>query len=737
MAERAAIDSFTDDVASQGASDVEGFDRDALSSFGPNAPASFGPNDPSGVDPNHPASFDPEAFESFDPDALESFDAPDWDAINADLLDAREDGAGEPLDDAVAGGARARARAARPTEPASAAIDGAPGVTPDHATASAAAPAAMAPRGALRPDAPEFALAQGFAAQVAVWARRAGAPDDAVAAAQHAARELSLAAADGEVFVSLEAVVAAPGWPGGPTAARARLLASRVVGVGRAGETPARLPEAGDVDSMAVDVPGTAQPTDRARTPGGEPATGHGVDPASDPTALFTPIPPLVLDDAGRLYLHRYWDLQQRLARRVAELSAQPMPFTEAQQALLRARIATLFADNRQRLPEGSTDWQRVAVALALTRGFTVVSGGPGTGKTTMVVSLLACLLEAQPDCRIALAAPTGKAAARMTEAVARGREAIAQRMAAADAAAPTPAQRSTPARTPRQPSSTRPGTTPTPPAPESFNSSAPQPAHPFTDRLALEARTVHRLLGADAQGRFRHHRANPLPVDVLVVDEASMLDLALAARLLEAVPRGARVVLLGDKDQLASVEAGAVFAGLSSDPSLTEACRAQVASLAGLAPADIVPPAAAPGPRADSTVWLTHTWRFDPASRIGQLARRIVHGDTQDLAEWLAQGERGSEVYWLRDTPDQRDAVAEAALEGYAEYLRCIRQGERDPRRLREVFDRFRVLCAVRDGRTGTRALNRLIAAQVAAAAHAAGEGGASAWTTGRAVMV
>jgi exodeoxyribonuclease V alpha subunit len=161
------------------------------------------------------------------------------------------------------------------------------------------------------------------------------------------------------------------------------------------------------------------------------------------------------------------------------------------------------------------------------------------------------------------------------------------------------------------------------------------------------------------------------------------------------------------------------------------------VASLAGLAPADIVPPAATPGPRADSTVWLTHTWRFDPTSRIGQLARRIVSGDTQDLAEWLAQGERGSEVYWLRDTPDQRDAVAEAALEGYAEYLRCIRQGERDPRRLREVFDRFRVLCAVRDGRTGTRALNRLIAAQVAAAAHAAGEGGASAWTTGRAVMV
>ncbi len=139
----------------------------------------------------------------------------------------------------------------------------------------------------------------------------------------------------------------------------------------------------------------------------------------------------------------------------------------------------------------------------------TIVSGGPGTGKTTTVVGVIACLVEMQPTLRIALAAPTGKAAQRMQEALHARASGLPPELAA---------------------------------------------------RLPQTSYTLHRLLGWLPGGRFRHHRDNPLPYELVVVDEASMIDVALAAHLLDALAPGARLVLLGDKDQLAAVEAGAVF---------------------------------------------------------------------------------------------------------------------------------------------------------------------------------
>ena len=192
---------------------------------------------------------------------------------------------------------------------------------------------------------------------------------------------------------------------------------------------------------------------------------------------------------------------------------------TEAQALLDR-----LFAASAKRLRD-RPDWQKIATALALLRPLTIISGGPGTGKTTTVVNVLACVLAGNPDCRIRLAAPTGKAAARMQEAIRK-------------AAAHLPAD--------------------------------------LRDRLPTESFTVHRLLGwLPGPDEFRHHADNPLPIDLLVVDEASMLDLALATKLLEAVPITARIILLGDKDQLAAVESGAVFSELSADPTLSDACIA------------------------------------------------------------------------------------------------------------------------------------------------------------------
>jgi exodeoxyribonuclease V alpha subunit len=213
---------------------------------------------------------------------------------------------------------------------------------------------------------------------------------------------------------------------------------------------------------------------------------------------------PLVVDADGRVYLRRYFEYERRLAQRLVALQRAPSRAVDAAtSALLRAAF-----------PHKDAEGQRLAAALALTRPLALISGGPGTGKTTTIVHVLACLIAQDPDVRIKLAAPTGKAAARMQQAI-------------RERAATLPDGQRT--------------------------------------RLPTEAFTVHRLLGArPGEPRFRHDAQHPLAIDVLVVDEASMLDLALAAKLVDAVPPGARIVLCGDKDQLAAVEAGAVFAELT-----------------------------------------------------------------------------------------------------------------------------------------------------------------------------
>jgi len=266
-----------------------------------------------------------------------------------------------------------------------------------------------------------------------------------------------------------------------------------------------------------------------------------------------------VLDDDDRLYLQRYFDYERRLARRLMQLAAPPA--RSVIDDTLCERLAALFAANAQRLGERA-DWQKIAVALAMSRRLTVVSGGPGTGKTTTVVNLLACLLEENPECRIRLAAPTGKAAARMLDAIRARAAALPPGIAA---------------------------------------------------RLPAESFTIHRLLGVTpASDEFRHRADNRLPIDVLVVDEASMLDLALATRLFEAVPDTARVILLGDKDQLAAVESGAVFSELSVDPTLSAACVDDLAALSRTPVAAIRPPAPVQASALrDAAVWFTQNFRF------------------------------------------------------------------------------------------------------------------------------
>ena len=348
---------------------------------------------------------------------------------------------------------------------------------------------------------------------------------------------------------------------------------------------------------------------------------------------------PLILDSDNRLYLHRYFDYERRLARRLMQAATAP-PRSVAPAA--RDLLQTLFP------PSTATevDWQKIAVAMALRNGLTVISGGPGTGKTTTVVNLLACLITQDPHSRIALAAPTGKAAARMTEAIRQRAEHL----------------------------------------PEALR-----------EKLPSESFTIHRLLGANSGlGKFTHHAGNPLPIDALIVDEASMLDLALATRLLEAVPASARIILLGDKDQLAAVESGAVFAELCADPTLSESCKRDLAALCALEPERIVTPAPVqPSALRDAAVWLTRNYRFAAGSGIGRLAQDINQGRAQEAMAWLERGDDPS-VQWLQPQVPPSQSLLAPILAGYQPYLDTVLRAATDIDAVTHAFGQFRTLLSL-----------------------------------------
>lgn len=362
---------------------------------------------------------------------------------------------------------------------------------------------------------------------------------------------------------------------------------------------------------------------------------------------------PLVLSGT-RLYLARYWHYERELAQGLrSRLASLPLDSDTALQGLNQ-----LFGAAQTSPPdEFGCDWQRVAAANALASRFCVISGGPGTGKTTTVAKLLVLLLSAEPELRIALAAPTGKAAARLREAIKRSLDAM------------------------------------------SFL------AEGLRSRLRdLPALTLHRLLGARwGSVNFRHDRQHPLPYDLVLVDEASMIDLALMTKLVWAVPPQARLILLGDKDQLASVEAGCVLGDLCALADGAAFGPERAALLAQLAPGNFRPAGSALD---DAVVLLRHSYRFAAGGGIGRLAREIQAGDSRAALGLLADESLTDIVCRPLPLPLQLpEQLGETLEQGFAAYLQAS-----DPASALLAWERFMVLAALRGGPYGVESLNALI---------------------------
>ena len=253
------------------------------------------------------------------------------------------------------------------------------------------------------------------------------------------------------------------------------------------------------------------------------------------------------------------------------------------------------------------------------------------------------------------------------------------------------------------------------------------------------EVYTLHRLLGVvPGLRRFRHNAGNPIPLDVLVVDEASMLDLALATRLLEALPDHARLIFLGDKDQLAAVEAGAVFHEIGSDPMLGPGCIERLARVTGLDVSGIQPPRVERhSPLQDCVVWLTESLRFQKDSEIARLASEINAGDAQAaIARFSAHGD--ASLDWVADGAIR---PAETSLErlsaGFGSYREAVQRFDGNTTPVLAAFDRFRILCAVRGSERGVEQINRSVAAAFRQNLRHEADDGRTPWYPGRPVIV
>lgn len=335
------------------------------------------------------------------------------------------------------------------------------------------------------------------------------------------------------------------------------------------------------------------------------------------------------------LYFYRQWQQENQLAEQLTHI-------------LSPIRPVTVQFDPSEMV----NSRQKQAILLAATHAFSLITGGPGTGKTYTLVRIVKALQQAQPDLRIALAAPTGKAAQRMQSVL--------------DIA---------------------------------FAQLGIASSHIQT------AQTIHRLLGLGTSGKPRYHAQARLPYDLIVLDEASMLDLALASLLFDAIAPGTRVIILGDADQLAAVDAGAVLADLQQTPALQQ-----------------------------YQMHLTESKRFEATQGIGQLASTILAQDTSGFWQTFAKAENQAIVQHINPQQLSDQQLFDQLWQGFLPFVEALQTGV-SVQQLFSIFDQYRILTAMRAGRLGVKRLNQEMSRRLQ---QSLGQTlGFGAWFSGRPVLM
>lgn len=364
-----------------------------------------------------------------------------------------------------------------------------------------------------------------------------------------------------------------------------------------------------------------------------------------------------------RLYLHRYFHYESIMLRRIKAFLAtekEAYAFRINQLCEQKEVIQQLFAPERNAVHslEKRPDWQLAAALSGVMNNFTIITGGPGTGKTTTVAKILAILFATNDQLKVALAAPTGKAAARMAESIKNATLPVDDRLAAL------------------------------------FQS--------------LEPSTIHRLLKAVPESHhFRHNNENPLNYDVVIIDESSMIDVALFAKLLDAIGNHTRLIMLGDKDQLASVEAGSLFGDLCQAQDTLNRFSAQRIALVNSFIADEnnhIPGsqvAESEHPLFEHIIELRHSHRFTGDEGIGRFSKAVIQNHTKIINEFVAS----SADKQVQIDTGYSNELFEKFISGYEEFIL-----EKDIVAALHKLNKLRVLCAVREGKHGLYHLNRQI---------------------------
>lgn len=369
---------------------------------------------------------------------------------------------------------------------------------------------------------------------------------------------------------------------------------------------------------------------------------------------------PFILHDQ-RFYFQRYLQYENQLIQKIKQLMERSCAHYQVRLQELMAQkdnLKSLFLEHRKDpalTPDQNINWQLLAVCVAFLNDFSMITGGPGTGKTTTVSRLLAVLFESNPLLKVVLAAQTGKASSRLKESLDANRSKL---------------------------------------------NLSPHLEAAFD---TIEAKTIHRLLGYKYKSiEFKHNQQHPLGIDVLVLDESSMIDLPLFSKLLSAVSLGTKVILLGDRNQLSSVEVGSVFSDLCQSVSSANHYSAEL--LSDLAPIiqENIQTIESPAPLLQNVlVELKRSYRFSSVQPLGKFAQALLAGTPMDLSAYATIPEEQG-VY---ASTDLEHPELQAIFKQYLPYIT-----ETDDKIALEKFKDFRVLCATKEGKHGVVEMNDLI---------------------------